>query len=155
MFRSLVFPRERHRNMPTIPSVIFFRESFPEIYRKRPRGPTTTCSVLQRNKPTENSVREANPPGPSLGASPKERNEGGSCLQPFPSAWEAGNPVLGGFRSVGDGTEITVDFLGIFPKWKDVFGESNTPSTQEVGAWRLRPKSISQRQMCQSWNTFG
>ena len=68
VFLSLA-PLIQGKNMPTIPSTPLFRESLSEIYRERPRG-TTTCAVLQRNKPRTkfaNLAMARSPPGPARG----------------------------------------------------------------------------------------
>ena len=111
--------------MPTIPSVIFFQESFPEIYRKLPRGPTT-CSVLQRNKPRTQFAKRTRwgPPWALPQRSGmKWASRSDAAFSPSQGSREPSYRWLSE-RWYKDGTEITVDFLGIFPKWKDVLGES-------------------------------
>lgn len=89
--------------MPTIPSVIFFQESFPEIYRKLPRGPTT-CSVLQRNKPRTQFAKRTRwgPPWALPQRSGMKGGAGRTCLQPFP-----GKP----------GTQLSVAFGALVQGW--------------------------------------
>ena len=136
--------------MPTIPSVIFFRESFPEIYRKRPRGPTT-CSVLQRNKPRTQFAKRTRwgPPWALPQRSGmKWASRSDAAFRPSQALGKPGTQFSVAFGALVQGWYRDNCRLSRYiSKMERRFGRIQHPRLQlleRLGCW-IRPKSISQR----------